>query len=131
MPRAKLKAVDTEGSMERRKQTTLSMPINHKLIDLILAEYKSSGLSDKAFAEYATTKLELPMPITNSHIATRRQEFGIESNKNVAALAPDAAALAAMVLAHEATITDLKERVATLEAWVNNTFPSKGPKPAV
>ena len=63
-----------------KESNTLNMIQSHALINLILAEYVKSGLNDVEFAEEASK--ELGFPLNKGHIATRRHEFGIESNVN-------------------------------------------------
>jgi len=63
-----------------KESVTLNMIQSHTLINHILAEYVKSGLNDAEFAQKASETLGFPM--NKGHIATRRYEFGIESNVN-------------------------------------------------
>jgi len=130
MPKAKLVSVDGPAP-EKRTMTTLKMADNFKLIKYITEEYTTSMLSDGEFAKRATEALSIP-GLNAAHISNRRVEFGILANSKVPpAQVPGMAEMASQLLTQQMQIADLTERIAMLEAWVNNTFPSKGPKPAL
>lgn len=105
----------------------LTMAESFALMKLMEAEYASSGLNDTEFAEYAMTKIKLRpgIVIKNHNMKQRRDQLGIPSNRGIKP-SPDQSALAAMVLTHEQTINDLKERIMLVEGWIKRTFPSKG-----
>lgn len=90
--------------MARQGLNKISMIASAKLINLIEAEYATSGLTDKAFAEHATMKLGFD--IIESHVRNRRQEMGIESNRDLARVAS------------RADIGTLQDLIATLERRV-------------
>ena len=96
----------------------------HALTSLLLEDFTEKRLSFAAYAEYATEKLGFS--VTPQHVKLRVSEFEIPLGREEAT--PELATLATQVLAHAQQIADLTERMATLEAWVNTTFPSKGPR---
>lgn len=105
---------------------------NHHLVNLLLAEYTASNMTDVEFAEYAMTKITLrPGTLIKDHtIKARRDQFKIAANK-VKIVVHESGPDATMVLAHEQQIKDLMERVAMLEGWVNTTFPNRSGKKVV
>lgn len=109
----------------------LTMIENHNLVNLLLAEYASSGMADTEFATYAMTKIKLrPGTVIKDHtIKARRDQFKIPANKAkvVVMSSEDSATILAMNMRIEA----LEERLALLEGWVNSTFPNKGPRKAI
>lgn len=110
----------------------LTMLENHNLVNLMLAEYVSSGMADTEFAEYAMTKITLrPGTLIKDHtIKARRDQFKIPANK-AKVIVYSETENSATILAHERRIDALEERLALLEGWINSTFPNKGPRKAV
>ena len=113
------------------KRKELTMSENFDLITLIKAEYTSSGMDDKAFAEYAKTKFSWADETMNSTaIRRRRVEFNIP-NGRTAKPAQHMDIDQGMVIAHEVRLQNVAERLEILEAWVNLHFPTKGPRKVV
>lgn len=121
-----------ENAESKVSRQFLTMIENHHLVNLMLAEYTSSGLADTEFADYAMTKITLrPGTIIKDHtIKARRDQFKIAANK-AKYQAPPPGADSAMLLAHELKLTELEHRINVLEGWINTTFPAKGPRKAI
>lgn len=109
--------------MPRANPIKLSMVSAHKLVDLLLREFTAKRMSYREFAEYASK--ELGFRVTFQQVQTRVVEFEIPHGQPPEMA--DITAMGSMVLAHDTVIHTLEERLAILEAWVNNTFPSKSP----
>ncbi len=60
------------------KRNFVPMVVSAKLLTLITEEYNSSGMSDEAFARYATVKLGYP--INDIHITHRRRLLDVKGN---------------------------------------------------
>jgi len=121
-----------ENAESKVSRQFLTMIENHNLVNLMLAEYTSSGLADTEFADYAMTKITLrPGTVIKDHtIKARRDQFKIAANKPKST-SPQYGADSAMLLAHEQRIAELEHRINVLEGWINTTFPAKGPRKAI
>jgi hypothetical protein len=128
----KMHVVEKKGddSQAKRSMTNLKMADNFRLINYMIAEYTTSGLTDADFAVKAAEALQLP-EINAGHIVHRRKEFDIPANTRAKVEDTDLQTLAATVLSQATEIASMKERIAQLEVWVNSTFPSKGPRAAL
>jgi hypothetical protein len=107
----------------KRTPVKLKMVESHKLTSLMLEDFTVKGLSYKAYAAYATDVLGFE--VTGQQVQTRVGEFEIPAG-NSAPDAADLSALASTVLAQGVQIAELAEQVKLLQAWVNQTFPTKG-----
>lgn len=96
---------------------------------LIEAEYTTSGMNNKQFGAYATTKLNLGKTIHDHTIKQRLSSMGIPPNYLRAVPRP-IDEQTAMLMKHEAQILDLQERMTVMESWIKTMFPTKGPNKA-
>jgi hypothetical protein len=128
---------DASGPKGRRHEGTgkkqfLTMVQDHHLITLLLTEYTASGKTDSEFADYAAGKIGLPLGVIKDHtIKMRRDQFKIENNRTKPPTTADNAALTAAILAQGVRVTQLEERIALLEGWINTTFPNRSGKKAI
>jgi hypothetical protein len=98
----------------------LNMVESHKLVGLLLEDFTDKRMTYGDYAKYATEKLGFP--VLPAHVAGRVKEFEIPHGDRIPA--PDPSEFTAMLLKHEAQITELFERLAKLEVWINATFPT-------
>jgi len=111
------------------KKTFLTMVQDHDLINLMKAEYTTSGKTDREFALYAEEKLSIKPGVLKDHtIKMRRDQFKIPNNKTKVVVS---SADTAMLLAHELQIKEQEERINKIETWINVNFPSKGPRSTI